>query len=128
VSSLEIWIGVGSLVVAVVAVGIAVWQGALSKRQLNLAQQTQGKTEDALREIRELARDNKQLTETIKRDIDQRITDILDLRNENERQSNELGQLFGRELIKSMILDSQSDQNPGGGQQGPRQPRRQRRR
>ena len=76
----------GSLVVAVVAVAIAVWQGRLSKSQLKLAQDTTATTERSLSEIRDLARDNEKTVRDIKSSIDERITRILDTRLDAEQQ------------------------------------------
>jgi hypothetical protein len=104
----ELIIGFSSLGVALVAAVVAVWQGILSKKQLRLATQTQDKTEAALDEIRTLARENKTLTENIKSDIDTRITTILDIRNENERQSNAMGNRFTEQLLGQMFTGLQA--------------------
>ena len=75
---LGLLIAFASLTVALVATGIAVWQGQLSRRQLELARETQGKTEDALKEIRDLTAETRHLTREVKTSIDDRITRIID--------------------------------------------------
>ena len=82
-------IAIASLVVAVVAAGVAIWQGVSSHRQLDLARHTEGETRRALEEIRDLSRDNRATATEIKGAIDERITKILDLRLEAERQELE---------------------------------------
>lgn len=78
---------IASVVIAAVAVAIAIWQGRLSKRQLRLAEDTQGKTEAALQEIRDRTTETQRLTAEIKANIDERITRILDSRLETEREA-----------------------------------------
>ncbi|POH57106.1 hypothetical protein [Arthrobacter glacialis] len=75
-----------SLIVAVTAVAIAVWQGRLSKEQLDLATETTAKTEQSLAEIRDLARDNEKSVSEIRTALDERITRILGLRLDAEKQ------------------------------------------
>lgn len=71
-------VGIAGLVVAVVAVGVSVWQGRMSKQQLDLAEKSEGRTERALEEIRTLSRENRDLASTMKSDIDDRINKFLD--------------------------------------------------
>lgn len=97
------WLSVASLVVALAATGIAVWQGVLGRRQLRLAEETEGRTEAALAEIRELSRENKALAESIKSEIDDRINRILDLRIDSERQSNEMSNQMAGEFFKQIF-------------------------
>lgn len=82
-------VAIASLVVAVIAAGVAIWQGVSSHRQLDLARRTEGETRRALEEIRDLSRDNRATATEIKGAIDERITKILDLRLEAERQELE---------------------------------------
>lgn len=75
-----------SLAVAVLAAAIAVWQAQLSKQQLELARDTTAAADRTLNEIRDLARSNESTVSDIKSAIDERITRILDLRLEAEKQ------------------------------------------
>lgn len=79
-------LSIASLVVAVIAAGVAIWQGVSSHRQLDLARRTEDETKRALQEIRDLSRDNRTTATEIKSSIDERITKILDLRLDAERQ------------------------------------------
>lgn len=75
-----------SLAVAASAAVIAIWQAQLSKQQLALAQATTADADRSLSEIRDLARSNEMAVSDIKSAIDERITRILDLRLEAEKQ------------------------------------------
>lgn len=97
------WLSGASLAVACVAAIVAVWQGVIGRRQLKLAEQTEGRTEAALDEIRVLSRENKALAESIKNEIDQRITRLLDLRIDSERQSNEMSNQMAGEFMKQVF-------------------------
>lgn len=79
-------VAIASLAIAVIAAGVAIWQGVSSHRQLDLARRTEKDTKEALTEIRDLSRENRATTTEIKSAIDERITKILDLRLEAERQ------------------------------------------
>ena len=75
---MELAVGVVGIVVAVVAVGVAVWQGRMSKEQLDLARDAEGRTQSALDEIRRLSQENRDLAAGVKSDIDNRINKFLD--------------------------------------------------
>ena len=75
---MELAVGVVGIVVAVVAVGVAVWQGRMSKEQLDLARDSEGRTQSALDEIRRLSQENRDLAAGVKIDIDTRINKFLD--------------------------------------------------
>ncbi|WP_270409155.1 hypothetical protein [Brachybacterium paraconglomeratum] len=75
---MELAVGVVGIVVAVVAVGVAVWQGRMSKEQLDLARDSEGRTQSALDEIRRLSQENRDLAAGVKSDIDTRINKFLD--------------------------------------------------
>lgn len=82
---MEIVIAGLGLVVALVAVGVSLWQGrmskeqlVMSKQQLEMARDSEGRTERALEEIRTLSRENRDLAAGVKSDIDGRINKFLD--------------------------------------------------
>lgn len=79
-------VGVAGLIVAIVAVGVSVWQGRMSKEQLALAKESEGRTERALEEIRTLSRENRDLAAGVKSDIDGRINKFLDQQLDRMRQ------------------------------------------
>lgn len=81
------------LVVALVAVGVSLWQGrmskeqlVMSKQQLDLARESEGRTEHALEEIRTLSRENRDLAAGVKSDIDDRINKFLDQQLDRMKQ------------------------------------------
>jgi len=80
-------VSIAALVVAVLSAGIAVWQGITSRSQLSLARLTEGRTNDALEEIRRVSRETRDLTENVKSSIDERISRMLDLKFEADAQS-----------------------------------------
>lgn len=92
---MEIAFGLLGVVIAVVAVGVAVWQGRMSKdqlemskEQLGLARDSEGRTERALEEIRTLSRENRDLAAGVKSDIDGRINKFLDQQLDRMRQES----------------------------------------
>lgn len=106
-----------SLLVAITAVSVAVWQGRTSKSQLDLAKEqlglarsSEGETKAALQEIRDISRDSKLTIADLKSSIDERINKILDSKLENEKQSaamsNEMGQAFMKSIFSGLIPPS----------------------
>ncbi|UBQ02745.1 hypothetical protein [Curtobacterium sp. TXMA1] len=115
---MDIAIGVAALIVALVSVAIAIWQGVMARDQLKLARDTEGRTERALEEIRTLSRQSDQTLADLKRDINERITKILDQRIANDAQ----GQEFGAMLMQQMLGgfgQSQGQQQPPQGPEAP---------
>lgn len=117
-------VGIASLCVAIIAAGIAVWQGIMARRNLRLAEgaqakaedamtRTQQKVEDALAEIRDLSKDTKLKVEDIKSEIDDRITRILDARIEHDRNN----QVAGNEFMKLLFGMSQQSSHGLAGPQ-----------
>lgn len=78
---------IAAVAIAVVAVGIAFWQGWTSKQQLDLAKDTEARTEKALDEIKRETAETRRLSQDIKANIDDRITKILDNKLAAEQQS-----------------------------------------
>lgn len=84
---MELIIGVAALIVALISVGIAFWQGSISKEQLRLARETEGRTERALENIQAVTAETRALSQAVKDSIEDRITKILDSRLAAEQQS-----------------------------------------
>lgn len=114
-------VAVVSLVLAVVAIAVALWQGVTSQNQLTLARATNTTTETALAEIRRLTEDNRRIAEELKTAFDQRIGRVVDQalssaerRADAEHQSDQLatgmtekflgflGETLGPELKKAL--------------------------
>lgn len=118
-----------SLVGAVIAAGVAIWQGVSSHRQLDLARRTEDETKRARQEIRDLSRDIRTTATEIKSTIDERITKILDLRLDAERQemeakrasaahgadlANQMFGWFGKQVWQAIAeQDAGKHRNPG---------------
>lgn len=64
------WLG---LMVAVVAAGVAIWQGVMAKQQLELARVAEGNTTRTLEEIKDVSRDTLASVRQVEKDFDQRI-------------------------------------------------------
>lgn len=92
-----------SLVVAIIAAGVALWQGMISKQQLDMARSSESKTEKALDEVRQLSRENRDLIAGVKKEIEDRITRILDQRLENQAQSDEMANKFAEQFMGQMF-------------------------
>lgn len=82
-------ISIFGLVVAVVAVGVAFWQGSISKKQLSLAEKSEDRTERALEEIKTLSQENRDLAAGVKKDIDGKINQFLEQQLDRLRQETE---------------------------------------
>ncbi|MBT1542607.1 hypothetical protein ACL00U_04070 [Curtobacterium poinsettiae] len=99
---MEIGLSIAALVVAVVSALVAIWQGVMARDQLKSAKDTEGRTERALEEIRTLSRQSDQTLTDLKRDINDRITKILDQRIANDQQGQEMGARFMEEMFKGL--------------------------
>ena len=102
---MEIWSAL-ALAVAVVSVLVALWQGFISKQQLQLARDTEKRAEDTLTEIRKETGETRRVAQDIKANIDERITKILDSKLAGEQQSQavsaQMSQMFTQKLFESM--------------------------
>lgn len=96
-------VSITALVVAVVSVGVAVWQGLLSRKQLSLARETERRTSDALEEVRRVTGETKQLTADVKSNIDERITRILDNKLASEQQSQAASAAMSQALTQQLL-------------------------
>lgn len=67
-----------AIVLAVVAIGIAIWQGATSQQQLTLARKTNGETEQNLADIRRVTEENRKIAEDLKTTFESKIGRIFD--------------------------------------------------
>lgn len=99
-------ISIAALIVAVISAAIAIWQGVLSRKQLALAEDTEGRTTAALEEIKKVTAETRQLTNDIKQNIDERITRILDNKllaeQQSAAQSQQISSMFAQKLFESM--------------------------
>jgi hypothetical protein len=103
---MEFIISISALLVGLVAVGIAFWQGRISKQQLDLARETERSTEDTLKEIRTTTDETRRIVQDVKNNIDDRITKILDSRIQSEQakeaNSSEISRMFMEGLMKGI--------------------------
>jgi len=99
---MEIGLSIGALVVAVISALVAIWQGVMARDQLKSAKDTEARTERALDEIRTLSRQSDQTLSDLKRDINDRITKILDQRIANDQQGQEFGAMFMGKLMEGL--------------------------
>lgn len=111
---MELAIGIAALVVAVVSALIAIWQGVLSRRQLKLAEDTEKRTTDALEEIRRVTSETKQISESVKQNIDDRITKILDNKLLAEQQSAATSAAASQAFMQAILQGMQNPQQPNG--------------
>lgn len=95
-------IPIAALIVAVVAAGIALWQGSISREQLRLARDTEQRTERALEEIRRVTNETRQITQDVKNDVDSQISKIIDSKLSAEQNSQAMGQQFLTRLLQGM--------------------------
>lgn len=102
---MEVW-SILALVIAVVSVAVALWQGFISKQQLQLARDTEKRTEDTLTEIRKETGETRRVAQDIKSNIDERITKILDSKLAAEQQSQaasaQMSQMFTQKLFEGL--------------------------
>lgn len=103
------WVSVAALVVAVVAVGVAFWQGSTSKQQLDLAKQqlaeakaTEQRTERALEEIRRVTGETRQIAQDVKNGVEQQVNKIIDSKINAEGHSQQMGAKFMEQIFKNM--------------------------
>lgn len=122
---MELAVGVIGIVVAVVAVGVAVWQGRMSRDQLELARDSEGRTERALEEIRKLSQENRDLVAGVKSDIDTRINKFLDQqlgrldqeaasRARDDQMSSAMAEKFFGQMFEGMGMARPTDDEESG--------------
>lgn len=100
---MELAVSIVSGVVAIIAVIIAIWQAQISKSQLTLARDVEKRTTEALKEIRDISRDNQKSIDGIKKEIDDRVTKFIDTVTEDRRKSNEMSNTFAEEMMKGIF-------------------------
>ena len=103
---MELAISISALAVGLVSVGVAFWQGRISKQQLDLAKDTERRTEDTLKEIREATGETRRIVQDVKDNIDDRITKIIDSRIQSDQakdaSSTAITKMFMEGLMKSI--------------------------
>jgi ABC-type transporter MlaC component len=108
---------IAAIAIALVSVGIAFWQGSLSKQQLQLAKDTEQRTERTLDDIRRETAETRRVAQDIKSNIDERITKILDSKlaaeQGSQQQTAAMSQKFMEALMTSMTGDGQVPPVPG---------------
>ena len=96
---MELAISISALAVGLVSVGVAFWQGGISKQQLDLAK-------DTLKEIREATGETRRIVQDVKDNIDDRITKIIDSRIQSDQakdaSSTAITKMFMEGLMKSI--------------------------
>lgn len=117
-------VALAGVVVSVIAVAVAVWQAHISKSQLELAKDSEGRTEKALEEIRNLSRENRDLAAGMKSDIDNRINRFLDQQLRGlerdaaaKAQDDERVSQMTEEFMKKFFGGTEGDPLGGGSDQ-----------
>lgn len=85
-NTLTIIFWVSSLVVALVSIWIAIWQGTLSKQQLEQAKNTKNETEKLLWIINEKVNKIELISDETRRDIKEQISKMIDKNDENFKE------------------------------------------
>lgn len=94
---------IAAVVIAVVAVAVAFWQGWTSREQLKLARSTETQVEKTLDEIRRETAETRRLSQDIKANIDDRINRILDSKLAAEQQSQATSKSISDVLMQGLI-------------------------
>lgn len=109
---------VATLLISLIAVFIAFWQGFLAKAQLEQAKQTKTETENLLDEIKERVYKIELLSDETRKDVKEQISKLIDKQDENfktllnapkENSQNEMMMTFlplmleKPELLSNMI-------------------------
>lgn len=85
-NALTIIFWISSLVVAIVSILIAIWQGLLSKQQLEQAKNTKNETEKLLWIINEKVNKIELISDETRRDIKEQISKMIDKNDENFKE------------------------------------------
>lgn len=72
-----------SITLAIVAILISLWQGYLSKQQLDLANQTKSETEKLLEDIKSKVNKIELLTDETRKDVKEQVSKLIDKQDEN---------------------------------------------
>ncbi len=115
VAGMELIISICALVVGAVSVGIAVWQGRISRQQLELAKDTERRTEDTLKEIRVATDETRRIVQDVKDNIDDRITKIIDSRIQSDQAKDENSSAMSQMFMQA-IMQGMTQQKPDDGQ------------
>lgn len=99
---MDLVLPIAALVVAVIAAGIAFWQGNISKEQLRLARDTEQRTERALEEIRRVTNETRQITQDVKNNVDTQISKVIDSKLAAEQSSQAMGQQIMAKMFDSV--------------------------
>ncbi|MBU1586368.1 MAG: hypothetical protein KKH51_00285 [Actinobacteria bacterium] len=112
---MELVVSVCALIVGVVAVGIAVWQGRISRQQLELAKDTERRTDDTLKEIRVATDETRRIVQDVKDNIDDRITKIIDSRIQSDQAKDETSSAMSQMLMQA-IMQGMTQKKPDDNQ------------
>lgn len=72
-----------TIILSVFALGISLWQGFLSKQQLDQAKETKSDTEKLLDEIKSKVQKIETLSDETRKDVKDQIAKLIDQQNEN---------------------------------------------
>lgn len=72
-----------SIIIAIIALLVAIWQGFLSKQQLEQAKETKSDTEKLLDEINSKVQKIETLTDETRKDVKEQISKLIDKQDEN---------------------------------------------
>lgn len=72
-----------TIILSLIAIGIAIWQGYLSKQQLEESKKTKSDTEKLLDEIRSKVYRIEVLTDENRKDVKEQIAKLIDKQDEN---------------------------------------------
>lgn len=102
-----------ALIVSLVAVGVAFWQGFIAKSQLDEAKRTKSDTEKLLDEIKNKVQRVETISDETRKDVKEQISKLIDKQDENfkvllnapkENNQNELLKSFLPTLLQNPDL------------------------
>lgn len=95
--------------IAIIAVGIAFWQGVLAKEQLKQAKETKSETEKLLLEINLKVNKIETLSNSMREDMKNQVSKLIDNQDSNFKMLLKPSNDEGTELAKAMIPEIMKD-------------------
>lgn len=80
---MDIVISIITIVLSIVAIAIAVWQGFIAKQQLDDSKRTKEETEKILSAIKEKVDEVQGISDETRRNVQEQVTKLIDQQNEN---------------------------------------------
>lgn len=71
------------IIISIIAIGIAIWQGVIAKLQLEQAKTTKTETEKLLQDVKEKVSKIESLTDETRKDVREQVARLIDKQDEN---------------------------------------------